>query len=170
MTRQATMLRFLVLLLLGILVGGIVPTALAADDGPSLTYTLRGRLTYPDSGKPLQNATVRFTGQTPGSAPVEVQTDAQGEFVASGMGSDSFSISITTPEGDEIKGINYIKPSEETLEILFKISDRVESDTVVNLPAGFVVGIEVHPPRWKRFWSQFGIFFGAALAAGALVL
>ena len=70
--------------------------------------------------------------------------------------------SLTGQTGEVLKSI---KALESTGRV--HLANRIELTALENQPDRFVVVTEVEPTRWKRFWKQFGIFAGVAVASGA---
>lgn len=162
------------LLSVGLILGVV---CLAADLGVSMaaegdkryvTTTLRGKLTDPESDKPLAGAILRFVS-TQEDFSREVTTDDKGRFVVEGLIYSTYQIDIETAEGEKIRGVNALPIGDDkTVEVTLKISDRVRSETKLdNEPDRFVSAVEVKRVRWKRFWKEFGVFWGAAVVAGA---
>ena len=77
-----------------------------------------------------------------------------------------------TEEGERIWGINSLPVVPgEPVEIILKISDKVDSSTSVeNQPERFAAVVEKRQVRWKRFWKEFAAFWGSAAAVGLLAL
>jgi hypothetical protein len=139
------------------------------SDSRYVTTTLRGKLTDPDKGKPLAGAKLRFTSVDDPDLNRETVTEADGAFEIAGLTYSSYIIEIETAEGEVIRGVNALRVGEaEKLEISLKISDHVQSETTLeNRPDRFVSAVKVEKVKWRRFWREFGIFWGAAAVAGA---
>ncbi len=151
-------------------------TAAAAPAGQDTRYvrvTLRGRLTAAEGGAPLVGAIIRFTA-TEGGEPAEVvaKTDDKGAFALEDLGYASYTIEITTREGESIRGINDVQISGDVVEVILRISEVPSGMEVRSEPGRerMVVAITVKRPKWKRFWREFAVFFGIAAGAGAAAL
>ena len=143
-------------------------TQAADSDTRYVTTTLRGKLTDPDKGKPLAGAKLRFVSLDDPDLNRETVTQADGAFEITGLTYSSYVIEIETADGEVIRGVNALRVGEgEKLEISLKISDRVQSQTTLeNRPDRFVSAVKVEKVKWRRFWREFGIFWGAAAVAG----
>lgn len=149
----------------------VLPAATAAERKSYMTTTIRGSLTYPGSGEPMSGATIRFTPTEPGRSRASATTDGQGDFVVSGLGFGTFAVEIETPEGETIRGINAL-PIEENRPVVLelKLSDRLRSSTSLeNQPERFMAVVATEPTKTGRFWKQFAIFWGIAIASGVAV-
>jgi len=135
------------------------------------SVTIKGRLAGPKRGMDVGGALIRFTPEPEGPA-VEALTDDQGRFTVAGLGFGSYAVEIKTANGETIRGINTFPVGETgSAEISLKMSDRIVSETrLENTPDRFVAVIVKQPVKWKRFWREFGIYFGSAIAAGVLAL
>jgi len=148
------------------------PPLHAADESRYATITITGRLTDPETGKPMVGAVVHFVSTAEEGQKFSGSTDQEGNFSISGLGFGDYAVDITTSEGEVIRGVNAVPVTENApVEILLKISKRVRTTTSVeNRPERFVAAIsqETPPVNWKRFWKEFAAFFGltAATAAG----
>jgi len=140
--------------------------ALAQEDGRYATTTLRGKLAE-GKGRPLAGALVRFV-TVPGGQEFTTVTDGQGRFVLKGLPYSNYAVDLTTAEGERIYGVNDIPISKDQVNVTMSISPRRQSDTTLgNDSSRFFVVVDQKKSKWKRFWKQFGIFFGVA-AAGAV--
>lgn len=135
-----------------------------------VTTSIRGKLSDPDTQKPMVGATVRFVSTEEAGSSAEAVTDEQGEFSVTGLGYSDYAVEIETAQGEHIKGINTLPLSpDRPVEVVMKISDRVPSKTLLtNRPERFLVIVEKGSGvNWRRFWTGFAIFFGVAAPAGA---
>lgn len=150
----------------------IAPMATAQEDTRYVTTTIRGQLTDPATGRPLDGATIRFQPVDAAGTRAEAVTNVRGEFAVEGLTFSQYAVEIETAAGERIWGINTlpINPGEP-VEILLKISDKIDSTTSLeNRPDRFAAVVEKKRVRWKRFWREFAAFWGAAAAVGAAVL
>ena len=155
-------------------VSDLRPGAEAAEDCRYIEVTISGRLIDPETEQPMQDAVVWFTPFEGEGPKRRAQTNAEGRFRVTGLDCSTYLIGIETAEGEIIRGINNFEVSrlkDEAIEMRFVISDRYEGATSVGIQQERWVGFqEVEKPNWKRFWKQFAIFFGVAVAAGAAAL
>ncbi len=141
------------------------------EDTRYMTVTLRGKLNDPATSQPMEGALVRFTSTAESGGWVEARTDAKGEFVLEGLTFGDYAVEITTSTGEKIRGINSFPVGKDKIQVTLKITERVASTTTVqNEPVRFAAVVEVSRTDWKRFWREFGIFFGIAIGAGAAAL
>ena len=143
----------------------------AADESRYATITITGRLTDPETGKPMVGAVVQFVSTAEEGQKLAGSTDQQGNFTISGLTFGGYVVNITTADGEVIRGVNTVPVSENgPVGILLKISKRARTTTSVeNRPERFVAAIteEAPPVNWKRFWREFAAFFGVAAGMGA---
>ena len=158
-----------ILLLLAIAAAAPLPAQEETpEDTRYMTVTLRGKLNDPATGKPMEGAVVRFTSTDESGGWVEARTDAKGEFALEGLTFGNYAVEITTSDGEKIRGINSFPVGKDRIQVTLKVSERVASTTTVqNEPVRFAAVVEVSQTDWKRFWREFGIFFGIAIGAGA---
>ncbi len=169
--RRSAACRAAVLLLCAAFAALAGTATLAQDaDNRYVTTTLRGKLTDPETDRPLQGAILRFTGTEGGVT--EATTDDEGRFELSGLLFGLYQVEIVTAEGESIKGVNAFPVREnETVELTLRISDRIASETTLtNAPDRFVSVVEKKRVGWKRFWREFALFWGIAAAGGAAAL
>lgn len=163
----------LLALTLGVLVAGtsVAPATWAAEKKSYVTTNIRGALTFPGSGEPMSGATIRFTPTDPDQSRATAVTDEQGRFVVQGLGFGTYAVEIETPEGETIRGINALPIEEDRPVVLeLKLSDRVRSSTSLeNQPERFMAVVVKERTKTGRFWKQFAIFWGIAIATGAAV-
>jgi hypothetical protein len=116
----------------------------------------------------MAGATVRLIALGTEGFLKESVTDAEGRFELSGLPYDEYAIEIETAAGEKIRGINALPVTkDEPVEIVLQVSDRVRSETsVLNQPDYFVGVVKREPKRWRRFWREFAIFWGAAVVTG----
>lgn len=146
------------------------PRGAGSDDTRYKTVTIRGRLTEPGNGAPMAGAIVRFVSTEEGGGSSEGKTNQKGEFIVENLGFSVYAVEIETAEGEHIRGINEL-PIEEgkPIEVIMKISERVVSTTSLeNEPGRFVALVKKEGVNWRRFWSEFGIFMGAAVGLAAV--
>lgn len=155
-------------LLLGCVLLISMPPGFAEED-PYTSYSFTGRLAEEKSGKPLANATVRFISTEPSGETLETVTDANGEFTIQGLEDVLYVVTIETAKGKRIKGMVAERVAgTDRVEIVFSRKTKKHVDTI--LDAG-TLQVDIEKERnWKRFWGEFGIWLGAAIVAGALVL
>jgi hypothetical protein len=116
----------------------------------------------------MAGATLRFQPIGEGEQR-EAVTAEDGSYVIEGLGFGSYAMEIVTASGEVIRGVNPI-PIEENkkVEVNLKISKSSRAETSVDIdPQRFAVAVNDKPFNWKRFWTEFAIFFGAAVAVGA---
>ena len=156
-------------LLLALVAGGV--SQAQSEDSRYYRTSFRGKLTEPGSKKPLSGAEVTLTSVQTGDSFTS-QTEPDGSFSFEGLSYGSYTIEIMTADGERIQGVNAIPISDdEAVEIILRISDRLESETMLDSrPDRFVSAVQRERPKWKRFWKEFAIFFGIAAAGGAAVL
>jgi len=168
MSRKTISISMLALIVGVVVVGSALTPAKAAEGKQYMTTTIRGRLTYPDSGQPMVGATLRFTPTDPSLPVVSALTDEEGAFAAEGLGFGIYAVELETETGEVIRGINAFSVQEGKTEVVFKFSDRVRSSTrLENEPERFMAAVDVQPRKWKKFWKEFALFFGIAAASGA---
>lgn len=148
---------------------------LAQDETPEdtryMSVTVRGKLDDPATGRPMEGAVVRFTSTDESGSWVEARTDARGQFALEGLTFGTYAVEITTSAGEKIRGINSFPVGKDKIQVTLKITEKVASTTTVeNEPVRFAAVVEVSQTDWKRFWREFGIFFGIAIGAGAVAL
>lgn len=155
-----------------VVLGLAVAAAPAAEDLRYVTTTIRGQLTDPVTGRPLADSIIRFEPLDPDGMPAESITNLRGEFTVEGLTFGQYAIKIETAEGEQIWGINSLPVvAGEPVEIILKISDKVDSTTSVeNQPERFAAVVEKKKVRWKRFWKEFAAFWGAAAVVGLAAL
>ena len=169
MTRTRPVLTRVLGVTIGILIlGAILPSTLAADDTRYVTTNLRGKLSYPETGKPMVGAVLRFTPVD--GMPSEATTDANGEFLVTGLTYSVYAVEIETATGENIQGVNALEfPEGETVTVTLKISDRIQSTTkLANEPDRFAAVVTKEKFKGKRFWTQFAAFFGVAILTAVL--
>lgn len=167
LTVKAALRALMIVTLLGATAAPV--RAAASDDTRFTTVTLRGRLTDPETGRPMVGAMVRFTSIEAGGQRAEGVTNAEGQFAVEGLPYSIYTMEIETAEGEFIYGINTLPVTKDKpVEVVMKISDRVRSTTTLeNKPARFFAAVQEEPSKWRRFWAEFGIFLGAAIGVGA---
>lgn len=147
--------------------------ALAADNSRYALVTIHGRLTDPETGRAMAGATITFTSMDEPGQKSQGVTGEDGRFEVKGLTFASYAIVIETASGERIHGINTLPlKADKPVEVLLKISNRLESTTTVENQADrFVVAVEAPPQTdWKRFWKEFGAFFGTAASLGLVAL
>ena len=155
-----------------VVLGLAVAAAPAAEDLRYVTTTIHGQLTDPATGRPLEDAIIRFEPLDPDAMPAEAMTNLRGEFTVEGLTFGQYAIKIETAEGERIWGVNTLPVVPgEPVEIILKISNKVDSTTSVeNQPERFAAVVEKREVRWKRFWREFAAFWGAAALVGLAAL
>lgn len=169
MTRLARGKWGLILLVAAIAAGTFwaVP-ARADEENRYLTYTVRGKLSDPDTDKPMAGATLRFVSVEEGGERLESVTGPEGLFEIKGLTPGRYALEIETAEGEHIRGVSAFNLTENTSNVVMKISDRFVSETSVDLkPERFVAAVDKKAINWKRFWTEMGIFLGAGIGAAA---
>jgi hypothetical protein len=150
------------------------PRPADAEECRYIEVTINGRLVDPETEQPMVDAIVWFTPFDVEGPKRRSQTDAEGRFRVGGLSCAKYLITIETAGGETIRGVNNFELTgdrQQTMEMRFAISDRYQSDDSVNVqPERWAVVQSVDKPKWKRFWKQFAIFFGVAVAAGAAAL
>jgi hypothetical protein len=155
-----------------ILLSGVaaLPGAIAAEKKSYILTTIKGKLTYPGSGKPMSGAQIRFTPIDPDLPRASGVTQEDGSFVVEGLGYGDYVIEIETEDGETIHGINAL-PIEEGKPVVLdlKLSDRVVSSTSLeNEPDRFMAVVAKDKQKKGKFWKQFGIFVGLVILVAAL--
>jgi hypothetical protein len=158
---------------MGVLVAGssFFSAALAAEKKSYVTTTIRGALTLPGSGKPMSGAMIRFTPTDPDLSRATAVTDEEGRFAVEGLGFGNYVVEIETPDGETIRGVNAL-PVEENRPVVLelKMTERVRSSTSLqNEPERFMAVVVKERTKTGRFWKQFAIFWGVAIASAAAV-
>jgi hypothetical protein len=142
------------------------PAVAATEDSRYVSNTIRGKLFDPDTGHPMAGATLRFQPIEEGADQREAVTAEDGSYKVEGLGFGRYVLEIVTADGEVIRGVNPIVVDEnKKYEVTLKISKRYRSETSVDLDRQrFAVAVNETPFNWKRFWTEFAIFFGAAAA------
>jgi hypothetical protein len=156
-------------LAIGILIlGAVLPGAMASEDTRYVTTNLKGKLSYPETGKPMVGAVLRFTPVD--GTPSEATTDANGEFLMTGLTYSVYAVEIETASGENIQGVNALEfPEGETVTVTLKISDRIQSTTkLANEPDRFAAVVTKEKFKGKKFWTQFAAFVGVAILTAIL--
>jgi len=101
----------------------------------------------------------------------EAMTDAEGRFVFTRLPPNRlWRLEILTASGELIRSTSRFDLSSGRVELILGISKRLDRASKVDTnpqPGTRWVISGVRPPKWKRFWKQFGIFIAGA---GALAL
>jgi len=143
----------------------------AEEDCRYIEVSISGRLIDPETEEPMTDAVVWFTPFDEEGPKRRAQTHSDGRFRITGLSCSTYLIGIETADGELIRGINNFEVSrlkDESIEMRFEISDRYQGETSLGIQQERWVGFqEVKRTNWKRFWTQFAIFFGAAVVAGA---
>ena len=144
----------------------IRPAVAAGEDTRYLSNTIRGKLFDPDTGKPMAGATIRFQPLEGEGEQKEAVTGEDGSYTIEGLGFGRYAMEIVTASGEVIRGVNPFSIEEnKKFEVTLKISKSSRAETSVEMdPQRFAVAVDDKPFRWKRFWTEFAIFFGAAAA------
>ena len=144
------------------------PVLAAVDDSQYVSNTIRGRLFDPDTGNPMAGATLRFVPIDEQGRRGEAVTGEDGSYKVEGLGFGKYVLEIETADGEIIRGVNpFEMEKDKKYEVALKVSKGYRAETSVELERQrFVVAVTEKPFNWKRFWIEFGIFFGAAAAVG----
>ena len=157
-----------------VVLGGVAGASFAAEaeDTRYQVTTIVGKLTDPATKKPMAGATLRFQPIEEGIETVEATTDATGAFAAKGLRFANYVIEITTADGEKILGVNQLPIVQgQPVAIEMRISDRIVSKTSLeNRPQRFMAVVDREKINWKKFWAEFGIFFGAAATGGVAAM
>jgi hypothetical protein len=138
---------------------------LAAEPKNYAYFFLQGKISDSQHRGALEGATVRLAA---GGETWETTTDERGVFVFEKLPLQTYDLTVTAPDGQVIESLDRIDLPEEgrtRLRVRFGTGDGKSA----RLDAGGteLTGVEIkpsdRPPRWKRFWKQFGIFVGAAM-------
>lgn len=157
------------LLLLAMLLAAgtpVRPVLAAGEETRYMSNTIRGKLFDPDTGKPMAGATLRFQPLDEGAEQREGVTAEDGSYKVEGLGFGKYALEIVTADGEVIRGVNPIAIDEnKKVEVDLKISKTSRAETSVEMDKQrFAVAVNDKPFKWKRFWTEFAIFFGAAAA------
>ena len=102
------------------------------------------------------------------STTYEAITDEDGQFVFSRLPLDRrWRLEILMISGEVIRATSLVEISSGRAELKLAITKRLDraAEVDTDAPGTRWVIPGVQPPKWKRFWKQFGIFM-----AGAVVL
>jgi len=147
----------------------VSPADAAASDTRYKSIILRGTLSSP--GLSLAGARVRCLALDDEGETVEGVANQNGEFVLDGLRFTNYVVEIVTADGERIQGVNWLPVTEDTLSVTLKVSDRIVSTTTLeNEPTRFAAIVNVEPRKWRKFWIEFAIFFGAAAGVGLAAL
>ncbi len=146
--------------------------AAASPDDRYITTTVRGALSDPATGKPMEGATVRFVSQAPEGGAFQARTGPDGKFTIEGMPFGDYAVEIETAAGERIYGVNVLPLYKgRPVQIIMKISDRIRTSTVVeSRPTRFVAGVTEQQKDWKKFWRELAIFLGISTGVGVAAL
>jgi hypothetical protein len=156
---RRTATRCLLTILLALLLHG---GTLAAEPKNYAYFFLQGKISDELHRGFLEGATVRLTS---GTSTYETTTDERGVFVFEKLPLQPYDLTVTDPDGQVIRSLDRIELPDEGRTRL-KVRFGTGEGKSAHLDAGGT-DVEVkqtdRPPRWAKFWKQFGIFFGAAV-------
>ena len=155
----------------GVAQGPATASATDAETGDTRykSVILRGTLSSPSLS--LAGARVRCVSLDEDGETVEGVVNENGEFVLDGLRFTNYVVEIVTADGERIQGVNWLPVTEDTLSVTLKVSDRIVSTTTLeNQPTRFAAVVNVEPRKWRKFWMEFAIFFGAAAGLGLAAL
>lgn len=133
----------------------------AASPADYAYLRVQGKITDPLQKTPLVGATVRLTAET---RVFEAITDRRGMFLFEKLSVRSYTVRITTAEGEVIRDLWEIDPGDPARTRLRIRLGRGPGTGPLIMPVRDRVEVLAPEPRvrWHRFWKQLAIFVGSA--------
>ena len=164
MTRSARQLvHGLLTLAVGLVLAAGASTPCAGGEARDYAYLfLQGKITAGKDAGPVNGARVRLLAD---SRYYEATTDRRGVFVFEHLPVKKFQLEVITPDGRVIRQIEQVDmqdPARSRLRI--QLGKESRTTPMIDVADGEMqVEIPAKKPRWKRFWTQLGIFIGVAV-------
>ena len=101
---------------------------------------------------------------TAGTMTYETITDERGVFVFEKLPVQPYDLTVTGPDGEVIRSFDRIElPDPGRTRLKVRFGTGIGKSARLNA-SGTDVEVKTadRPPRWSKFWKQFGIFLGVA--------
>jgi len=126
---------------------------------------LQGKVSNPSGSRPgLEGARVHVVGAD--SRSFEALTDPEGVFRFERLPVQRYTLTVTAADGQVIQSFDEMDggdPARHRLEVRMGTPPGRSAELTPAGPERLDVTFSERTTDWKRFWTQFGIFLGAAV-------